>query len=159
MMSAVRSILCFDAMRAATRRSKGFSVADIATGDFRETEVRAYLRLCMARGAVEIVPERRTRAGRHVILYRAVDDLPPLLPPTDDEAPQVRKLLMARLVTRKRDADLAAKQSNMWTRTPTPARSPARSSRSTAIPSSSSSFNPRRARGARFFPFRSGPEP
>jgi len=115
MMSAVRSILCFDAMRAATRRSKGFSVADIATGDFRETEVRAYLRLCMARGAVEIVPERRTRAGRHVILYRAVDDLPPLLPPTDDEAPQVRKLLMARLVTRKRDADLAAKQSNMWT--------------------------------------------
>lgn len=115
MMSAIRSILCFDAMRSATRRAKGFTVADIAAGDFSETEVRTYLRLCTARGAVEVIPERHTRAGRHVILYRAVDDLPPLLPPTDEEAPQVRQMLMARLLGRKRDGDLAAKQSNMWT--------------------------------------------
>ena len=115
MMSAIRSILCFDAMRAATRRAKGFAVADIAAGDFSETEVRAYLRLCMTRGAVEVIPERHTRAGRHVILYRALDDLPPLLPPSNEEAPQVRRMLMARLIGRKRDADLAAKQSNMWT--------------------------------------------
>lgn len=115
MIDAIRSILLYDAMQRATRLAKGFAVSDIARGDLGEEAVRGYLRFCIAHQAVEIVPERATRAGRHVILYRATAELPPVLVNAGDDTAIVRKMMIARLLRRRRDNELATKQANMWT--------------------------------------------
>jgi hypothetical protein len=115
MFDPVRAILCFDAMQAATRRSHAFAVADIAGGPFRDEEVRAYLRFCLARNAVEMLPERCTRHGRHVILYRTRAALAPLAPWPGADSGKARSMLVERLARRPRDRALFARQSHLWT--------------------------------------------
>lgn len=115
MMDAVRSILCFDAMQAATRSAKGFTVGDISGPDFRDEEVRAYIKFCMASQAVEIIPERHTRDGRHVILYRAVADLAPVIVSPGEDLGKARAMLTERLAKHGRDRAAIARQTNLWT--------------------------------------------
>lgn len=115
MMEPVKSIQCFDAMVAATRRARSFSVADIAATGFSADEVRVYLKFCMSAAAVEVVPERSTRRGRHVILYRTKTDIPPVIADQAAASGTARIMLVERIVRHQRDRESVARQSNLWT--------------------------------------------
>lgn len=114
MLDALTAIACFDRMRALSHQG-GFTVAELVSAGSADHAVRGYLRYCLDQKAVETVPERHIVNGRHVIRYRVLSTLAPVLVTDQDQVPQIREALRSRLVRRASDREVANRQANLWT--------------------------------------------
>lgn len=108
-------IRCFDLMARATRQNGGFLIIDLLKGGFRAHEVRAYLRLCMARGAVEQFDKHVYPTGAIALRYRCLDDLPPMIISPNDDVRALALAVVKRICRTRREATAMQRQSRLWT--------------------------------------------
>lgn len=115
MLSALESITCFDLMRQLTRANGHFTVRDLITNTRPDHSVRAFIRLCLDRAAIELSPIRRASEDRKFTGYRTTALLPPILEVHVNDIARVRLELTRRLGGRATDQAVFQQQSALWT--------------------------------------------